>query len=154
MPAGAQIENGLVVQLADRRAVGAFHVVGVDLQLRLGVGGGVVGEQQVLVGLLGVGLLRDGPDEDATVEDALGFVVEDAVEILVAGAMRLGVFDDHVVIGQLLAAREVKAVEDALQALAREVRCGCCCARASPRARWSGTRTLLARPNCAARPAM
>ena len=83
----------------------ALHVVGVDLELRLGVRGGVVGEQQVLVGLLGVGLLRAGPDEDAPVEDALRVVGEDAVEILVAGAMRLGVFDDHVVVGQLVAAR-------------------------------------------------
>ena len=59
--------------------------------------------------------------EDAAVEDALRFVVEDAVEIFVAGAMRLGVLDDHVVVGQLFAAREVKAVEDALQAFAGEV---------------------------------
>ncbi len=54
-------------------------------------------------------------------KDAPRFVVEDAVEILVAGAMRLGVLDDHVMIGQLLAAREVKAVEDALQPFAREL---------------------------------
>ncbi len=56
--AGAQIENGFLVQLADGRAVRAFHVVGVNLQLRLGVGRRVVGEQQILVRLLGVGLLR------------------------------------------------------------------------------------------------
>jgi len=37
-----------------------------------------------------------------------------------AGAMRLGVFDNHMMVGELLAARQVKAVENAFQPLARE----------------------------------
>ena len=98
----------------------AFHVVGVNFQLRLGVGGRVVGEQQIFVRLLRVGLLRDGMNVNPSVENALRFVVEDAVEILVAGAMRLRVLDNHVMIGQLLAAREVKAVQNAFQAFAGE----------------------------------
>jgi len=53
--ARAQIKNGFLVQLSNRRAVRAFHVVGVNFQLRLGVRCGVVGEQQVFVRLLGVG---------------------------------------------------------------------------------------------------
>ena len=64
----AQIVNRFVVELADGRAVRAFHIVGIDLELWLRVGGGVVGEQQVLVRLLGVGLLRVRPDEDASVD--------------------------------------------------------------------------------------
>jgi hypothetical protein len=56
------------------------------------------------------------------VKNALRFVIEDAVEILVAGAMRLRVLDNHVMVGQLFAARQVKSVENAFQAFAREVR--------------------------------
>src|ERR1043165_6870779 len=119
--AGAEVKNGFLVQLPDRRAVGALHVVGVNLELRLGVRGGVVGKQKILIGLFRVGFLRDLLHEDAAVEDALGFVVEDAVEVFVAGAMRLGVLDNHVVIGQLLAAREIEPVENALQTLTREL---------------------------------
>ena len=87
-----------------------------------------VREQQVLVGLLGVGLLGDGPHQNPSVEHALGPVVQDAVEILVAGAVRLGVLDDHVVIGQLVAPGEVEPVEHAFQIPRprgwRECRCG------------------------------
>ena len=43
-------------------------------------------------------------------------VVEDAVEIFVAVAVRRGVLDDHVVIGQLLAAQHVQPVKHALDA--------------------------------------
>src|SRR5882672_11331498 len=53
----AQVINRLVVQLADGCAVRAFHVVGVDLELRLGVGAGFVGEEEVFVRLLGIGFL-------------------------------------------------------------------------------------------------
>ena len=66
--AGAQIEDRVVVELADRRAVRALHVVGEDLELRLGVDGRAVGQQQRAVGLLGVGLLRVLPDDDLAVE--------------------------------------------------------------------------------------
>ena len=66
--AGAQVEHRVVVELPDRRAVRALHVVGEDLELRLGVDLRVVGEQQRAVGLLGVGLLRVRPDDDLAVE--------------------------------------------------------------------------------------
>jgi len=100
--ARTQIKNGFIVQLPDRRAVCAFYVVGVNFQLRLGVRCRVIGEQQVFVRLLGVGLLRDFLDQDPPVKDAPRFVVEDAVKIFVAGAMGLGVLDNHVMVGKLL----------------------------------------------------
>src|SRR5713226_4213113 len=53
-----QVEQGVPLNLADGGPVRALHVVGVDLQLRLGVDLRVVGKQQVAVGLLGVGFLR------------------------------------------------------------------------------------------------
>ena len=68
--ARAQVEELLLLDLADGGAVRAFHVVGVNLELRLGVDARVVGEQQVAVGLLGVGLLRVLVHDDAAVEYA------------------------------------------------------------------------------------
>ena len=66
--AAPRIERAHVVQPAHRGAVGALHVVGEDLQLRLGVHPRPVAQQQVAVGLLGVGLLRLGRHEDLAVE--------------------------------------------------------------------------------------
>ena len=54
-------------------------------------------------------------------ENALGFVVQDAVEIFVARAMRLRVFDDHMMVGELFIFREVKPIENAFQTFAREI---------------------------------
>ena len=116
--ASAQVENRFVVQLADGRAVRAFHVVGVNFQLRLGIDAGILGKQQILVGLLGVGFLGDLADQDAAVENAPGPPIEDAIEILVAVAVGLGVLHHHVVIRQLLALGQVEPVEDAFHALA------------------------------------
>ena len=109
-----------VVELADGRAVRAFHVVGEDFQLRLGVDGGVGREQQSLVGLLGVGLLGVGMNEDFAVEDAVGSAVEDGLVQLVAIAVRLGVVDARVIVDELPAAGHREAVEDALAAFGAE----------------------------------
>jgi hypothetical protein len=49
--------------------VRALDVVGKDFQLRLGVDDRVLGKQQVLVALFGVGFLRVGRNDDLAVED-------------------------------------------------------------------------------------
>ena len=65
-----QVEERVLVELTDRRAVPALHVVGEDLELRLRVDERLAREEQVLVRLLRVGLLRVGAHEDLAVEDA------------------------------------------------------------------------------------
>ena len=55
-------------------------------------------------------------------EDAPRTIIENAVEIFVAGALRRGVLHDHVMVGELLPFGEVKPVQNALQPVAREVR--------------------------------
>src|SRR5829696_204776 len=45
--AASQVEKLLRVELPDRRAVGAFHVIGENLQLRLGVDRRLVGKQKI-----------------------------------------------------------------------------------------------------------
>ncbi len=84
----------------------ALHVVGVNLQLRLGIDLRVVGEQQVAIGLLGVGLLRVLVDDDAAVKDAVRVLIENPVIELPAGAVRTRVFDEHVVVEMLAAAAD------------------------------------------------
>src|ERR1051326_9586857 len=99
--AGPQIEERLGVQLADGGAVGAAHVVGENLQLGFGIDDRVVGEDQVLVGLLGIGLLGVLADNDAAVENRVGFAVQNPLVEFVAGAVRLGMIDDGVVVGEI-----------------------------------------------------
>ena len=99
----------------------ALHVVGVDLELRLRLDLGVVAEQQVLAGLVGVGLLRVLVDVDVSGEDAGRAVVQDALVELVALAVRLSVLHPGVVVHVLRALREEEAVERA-QAVFRQQR--------------------------------
>ncbi len=112
----AQIKQRILFNLADGRAVRALHVVGVNFELRLGVDLRVVGEQQVAIGLLGVGLLRVFVDDDASVKNAVGMIVENAVVELTAAAVRAGVLDQHVVIEMLAAVADEQAIDQALSA--------------------------------------
>ncbi len=50
----AQVEQGILVQMAHRCTVGALDVVGEDFQARPGIDLAVVREEQVLVGLAGI----------------------------------------------------------------------------------------------------
>jgi hypothetical protein len=68
--AGAEVEQAVGIQRADRRAMAALHVVGVDLELRLAVDLGVLAQQQRLVHLVAVGLLRHLMHVDLALEHA------------------------------------------------------------------------------------
>ncbi len=92
-----------------RRAVGAAHVVGHDLETRDRVGVGVIGEQQVAVLLVGVRLLRVLLDADHAPPDRAGRLAQRALE----GEVRLGrgrdVLLERVVVEVLVAVGEVRA---------------------------------------------
>ena len=109
----AQVEDRVVVHLADGRAVRALDVVGEDLELRVGVDLGILGQEQRLVRLLGVGLLRVGPDDDLAVEDGAGAVRQDALVDLAAAAVRLRVIDRRVIVDEAGAVAEIEAVQRA-----------------------------------------
>ena len=100
----------------------ALHVVGKDLELRLGVDRRVVGEQQRPVGLLGVGLLRVLTNDDLAVEHRARLAAENALVDLVARAVRLRVIDGGVIVDQAIAIGQIQAVQRALGALAVENR--------------------------------
>ena len=110
-PSAPQVEELLLVQVADRRSVRALHVVGKDLQVRLRVRSGVVAEQQAVVALNRVGLLRDLMDDDAAVEDRRRLIVEHTLVELVTRAVGHGVIEQRVVVHPLMTRDEVEAVE-------------------------------------------
>ena len=95
-----------------------LNVVGVDFELGLGVDLRSLREQEILIGLVGVGFLRGLVDVDFAAEDAGGPAAEDALVELVALAVRLGVFDERVVIDVLRSVFDVEAVEGGVNAFA------------------------------------
>src|SRR5579871_4731645 len=77
--ARTKVEQSVLFDLANGRAMGALHVVGVDLKLRFRVDLRIIGKQKVPVGLLGVSVLRVLVDNDAAMKHAASMLVEDAV---------------------------------------------------------------------------
>ncbi len=111
--------------------MGAFHVVGQDFELGLGIGRGAAAEQQVAVELLRVGFLRVGPDHDAAEKDAVGAIIDHTLEQLARGAAGRRVIDEGRGGRLLLAAQQEGAgeaagrpwpVEADLNVLARQAR--------------------------------
>ena len=71
----AHIKQRGFIQLAGRRPVRTLDVIGVNLQFRLGIHLGPVGEQQCLCKLVAVGALGVGMDNDAPLKDAPGLII-------------------------------------------------------------------------------
>src|SRR4029450_3480895 len=92
------IEERQLIYPTNSGAVRALHIVGEDLQLRLGVDLGALGEQQRVVRLLPVCLLCDGMHVHLAVEYAVRLAIEDAFVQLAAEAVRLGVLDASLMI--------------------------------------------------------
>ena len=91
--------------------MGAADIVGVDFQLRLGVGFGVGAEHKVPVELIGIGELGFGFDEDFSVEDGAGVIGKDALVKLTADAVGVVVMDEGVIVGVLVFSDGIKAIE-------------------------------------------
>ena len=85
-PRALGVEQLHRVELADGRAVRAFHVVGENLELGLAVGGRAAVEQHGLDRLLGVGLLRAARDLDLAEIGAGRLAVEHAADRLARAA--------------------------------------------------------------------
>ncbi len=117
--AAAQIEHRVVVEPADRRAVRAFHVVGKDLELRLGIDLRLGAEQQVAARLRRVRLLRVRVHEDLAVEHRVRGAADDALVKLAAHPVRLPVIDRRVRVGKLALADHREPVDRAARALRR-----------------------------------
>ena len=95
---GLKVEKGFFVELADRAAVGAFNVIGENLELRLGVDRGLITDQNIVVLLKGIRFLGDFIDYDLTVEDAGGVLPVNALIILMALTIGLPMVYQSVVV--------------------------------------------------------
>ncbi len=118
--ARAQIEERRLVEVADGGAMAALDVVGEDLELGLGVDRGARAQQQVAVELMGVGLVGAGPDRDLAEEDAVGAVVDHALEDLARLAAERRVLDEGRGGRLLLAPQQIGAAQIEMSALARQ----------------------------------
>src|ERR1035441_5365753 len=107
----AQVEQGLLIECTHGCAVGALHVVGEDLESWSGVNLGVLGEQQVLIGLAGVRTRRAWPHDDTSVEYSVAAFVHDSLVQLAAGATGRGVLDQNRIVMVLFASWEIQAVD-------------------------------------------
>ena len=108
-----QIELEVLVERARGGAVAALHVVGKNLELRLVVGLGLVGQQQRPRHHPGVGLLRMRPHHDLALEHAAALVVEHGREHLAALAAAGLVIDHQRGIDVLLALEQARAAKPA-----------------------------------------
>ena len=99
----------------------ARHFIGKDLESGHRVHFGLPGEQQIVVGLLGVGPVGTGTNHDATVPDAGAGVVEHPSVRLAARAILRGVDHGDLLIEGLSARAEVEPGQVGVGALAGEV---------------------------------
>src|SRR5437764_12180220 len=106
---GLEIEELLVVHLADGRSVGAADVVVQYLKLGLRVGLCVVGQNEVAVGLVGVGLLGTGLHPDEARVDGVRPVPERPLVEKVRGAAGRRVVLQRAHVEVLVAGSEVDA---------------------------------------------
>ena len=107
----AHIEHRLLVELARGGAMRAFHIVSVNLQKWLAVDFSRRGEDDVAVILVSIRLLRALCHIDMAVEDARGLIVQNTLELLVAGAVRHVVVHLQIVLHMLLLIDEIEAID-------------------------------------------
>ena len=74
--ARAQVKERRIVELANGRAVAAFDVVGVYLEFRFGVDLGLLGEQEIVIGLVGIGPIGAFVDDGLAVPDTAALAIE------------------------------------------------------------------------------
>ena len=96
----------------------ALDVIGEDFELRLAVGLGPIGQQQVLVELIGVGLLGPGRHPYLAPEHRAGTIIDDALIGLVGNARRHQMIDPGGGVQMLFTARKRYPLEGAMDPLA------------------------------------
>ena len=115
----AHIKQRTLVQLAHSGAVAALYIIGVNLELRLGVHPRRRRYADVFVRLLGVGFLRVGAHKNVAAEHANRFVVEHVFVEFVAGAVGHGVVNVGEVIDVLVPRWQRQTIDAGLGVLAR-----------------------------------
>src|SRR5690606_11552629 len=83
-PPCLKIKEGFFVKLTGGAAMRTFYIVSPNLQLRFGVDGGIIGEQNISVGLKGVCFLCVRSHKYLSVEYAFTVLVHDPLVQFVA----------------------------------------------------------------------
>src|SRR6185437_9612260 len=110
-PARAEIKKRFFAELTHGTTMTAFYVVRVDLELGFAVDGRPFADDEIVVLLEGVGLLRILVHVDLTVEDARGLLEQHALVELIAETKGLLVIDQRMIVHQLVPGGEIKAVQ-------------------------------------------
>ena len=121
--ARAQIEQQLGIQIADRRAMGAFHIVGEDDEFGFQIGLGLPVQQQGLGGLAAIGAVRALLHCDAALINRPRFAGHDKFEKLRTLGVADGMGEPRRHIGVAAARKHLHAGEIGfgLRALKRDV---------------------------------
>src|ERR1700722_6102209 len=107
---GPEVEKRIFAKLPHGCAMAAFHVVGIDLEFRLGIDGRFLADDEVIVLLEGVCLLGVLVYKDLAVEDTGGLFEQDTLVELVTETRRLLMVDEGMVVDQLLTRRKIKPI--------------------------------------------
>src|SRR5687767_8731181 len=108
---GSKIEDGVCIQLPDSSAMGALHIIGINLELGVRVYERLFGKNQILVRLFRIGLLRIETNDDPSIENTTGLSVENTFIQLVAVAVRFGMVNGGVIVNVLFSVNQIEAVE-------------------------------------------
>ena len=114
------IEKSSIVELTYRTTMRTLHIIGINLQHRLGEHTGGLGSAKVLVGFLRSGLLGTMANQHATSESATSFIIEHILVKFVAGAMAYLMIDERIVIYHLVLVGDNTTIQEALSSLALE----------------------------------
>ena len=69
--AALEVEKGIGIEPAYSSPMGASDVIGIDFELGLGTDSGLGREEEIPIGLTGIGFLCTGTDENAAAEQAI-----------------------------------------------------------------------------------
>ena len=122
--ARAQIEQLLFVNAPHRRPVAAFHVIGVNFQLRFGVDLRQPPEQQIIVGHLTVGFQRERRDVDQPVKHRPPLIADDGFVQLAAGAVADLMVEPGAAIADLIFHRHRQRIEAQVAVFAAQAGAG------------------------------
>ena len=96
----------------------ALHIIGENFKLWFCIDGSPFGQQQILVALVCIGLLRVGTHKDFTIENASALVVGDSLIKLITQTIGNRVINQQMIIYKILLLREVKSLEIAFRMFA------------------------------------
>ena len=113
--AALEVEESFGIELAYGGAMGASDIIGIDFELRLGTDSSCGREEQIPIGLVGIGFLCAGTDENAAAEQAVSVAEQNAVKEFLAAASRGGMVHMHLMVGDSVMVDQIETVKEAFR---------------------------------------